>query len=52
MCYNTCRRGQTMLEYVLAFTCLLGVIAALSWLVPATQRSVARTERLVRSNYP
>ena len=41
-----------MLEYVLVFLCLMGVLAALGWLVPATQRSVARTERLVRSNYP
>lgn len=47
-----CRRGQTMLEYVLAFLALMAVVAALGYLLKATRGSVVRTERLVSSDYP
>jgi len=41
-----------MVEYVLVFTALVVVVAALGSLVVASRRAVARTERLVTSDYP
>ena len=46
------RNGQAMLEYVLAFAALLGVIAVTGYLLTASKYSVERTERLVGSDYP
>lgn len=49
--YNR-RRGQAMLEYVLALAGLLMVIAALWTLVGVTVKYANRTEGLVSSEYP
>lgn len=46
------RRGQTMVEYVLAVCALLIVGLAMGYLVVAARHSVFRTERLVSSDYP
>ena len=46
------RRGQTMVEYVLAVCALLVVGLAMGYLVTAARHSVVRTENLVRSDYP
>ena len=46
------RRGQTALEYVLAFAALLVVVFALAALVRATGRYANRTEDLVTSDCP
>lgn len=47
-----CRRGQTMLEYVLVFLALIVAVGALGYLVKAARSSAVRTERLVGSDYP
>ncbi|MGN0855392.1 MAG: hypothetical protein ACI4R9_07730 [Kiritimatiellia bacterium] len=47
-----CRKGQTMVEYVLCVIALLVVVSAMGYLVSATKRSVHRTENLIRSDYP
>lgn len=53
LCYNlVMRRGQAMLEYVLAFSSLLIVVVILGRLVAVTQRYAARAENLVSSEYP
>jgi len=41
-----------MVEYVLALCALLGVVAAMWYLVEAAHRNVVRTESLVSSDYP
>ena len=46
------RSGQTMLEYVLAFTALLAAVAAMYAFSGAVRRSAARTERFVSQNFP
>jgi hypothetical protein len=46
------RKGQTMVEYVLAFCALVVIVTALGRLLVSTKRSVARTETLVASDYP
>ena len=46
------RRGQAMLEYVLAFASLLVVVGALWALVHAAFRHGERTESLVTSDCP
>ena len=46
------RKGQTALEYVLAFASLLIVVFALVWFVQATWRYADRTENLVTSDCP
>ena len=46
------RKGQTALEYVLAFTSLLIIVFALFWLVRATWKYADRTENLVTSDCP
>jgi uncharacterized protein (UPF0333 family) len=57
MWYNTgkhrrMKRGQAMLEYVLAFAGIL-VVAAVMWcLVSAVRKQSVRTENLVSSEYP
>ena len=46
------KRGQAMLEYVLAFAGIL-VVAAVMWcLVSAVRKQSVRTENLVSSEYP
>jgi len=49
---KTARRGQTLVEYVLAFCALLAAVGALGFLLRATKSSVVRTEKLVGSDYP
>ena len=46
------RKGQTALEYVLAFLSLLIIVFALFWLVQATWKYADRTENLVTSDCP
>ena len=46
------RRGQTMLEYVLAFAALLIAVFALFAFVQAVWRYADRTENLVTSDCP
>jgi len=46
------RRGQAMLEYVLALAGMLVVVAVLWGLVSVTWRYADRTNNLVRSEYP
>ena len=46
------RAGQAMIEYVLALSALLIVVAAFSRLVGATRANVVRTESFVSSDYP
>lgn len=46
------RRGQTTLEYVLAFAALLIAVFALAALVRVTWRYADRTEGLVTSDCP
>ena len=46
------RRGQAMLEYVLAFTALLIAVCALCAFVQALWRYADRTESLVTSDCP
>lgn len=41
-----------MLEYILAFVALLAVVGIMGWVVSAAYMSSARTERLVKSDYP
>lgn len=41
-----------MVEYVLVFATLLGVIAVSGFLLTAVVRTVERTENLVGSDYP
>lgn len=46
------RGGQTMVEYVLAFVVLLGVVFALGALVGGLRSNGSRTLDLVASEYP
>ena len=46
------RKGQAMIEYVLAFAGLLVVIGILWGLVGVTKKYAVRTENLVASEYP
>lgn len=46
------RKGQAMVEYMLAFGALLVVVAAFWRLVGATRHNVVRTESFVSSDYP
>ena len=46
------RRGQALLEYVLALAAMLGIVAVLGFLVSGAIRFGERTERLVSSEYP
>lgn len=46
------RKGQAMLEYVLAFAGLLVVCCILWRLVWVTKQYAVRTENLVSSEYP
>ncbi|MCR5414330.1 MAG: hypothetical protein K6F50_06345 [Kiritimatiellae bacterium] len=46
------RKGQTMVEYVLAFCALVVLVGVLGWLLTASRRAVVRTESLVTSEYP
>lgn len=41
-----------MVEYILVFAALLGVIGVSWYLLSASKQSVVRTERLVGSDYP
>ena len=46
------RRGQTAVEYLIAFCALLVAAAALTHVLRATRGCVARTEKLVGADYP
>jgi len=46
------RRGQAMLEYVLAFAALLVVVGVMGSVIVAAQRQSARATGLVRADYP
>jgi uncharacterized protein (UPF0333 family) len=49
---NRMKRGQAMLEYVVAFASLLVVVGILFSLVDVAKKYAQRTENLVRSEYP
>jgi hypothetical protein len=46
------KRGQVILEYVLALCALLAVAGALAVLADAARASARRTVSLVRTDYP
>jgi uncharacterized protein (UPF0333 family) len=46
------KRGQAMLEYVLAFAGIAVVASVLWCLVAAAQKQAVRTENLVSAEYP
>ena len=46
------RRGQTMVEYIMVLAAMLVVSVVMWHVVVAIRNSTARTERLVRSDYP
>ncbi|MBS7287009.1 MAG: hypothetical protein KIH06_07090 [Kiritimatiellae bacterium] len=46
------RKGQTMVEYVIVFAALLGVVAVVYSLVGVISRYSVRSEKLVSSEYP
>lgn len=49
---NHMRKGQAMLEYIVAFASLLVVVGILWGLVGVAVRYAERTENLVTSEYP
>ena len=49
---RTGKAGQAMLEYVLVFVALIGVVWALTYFVTAARRESQRTAELVTSDYP
>ena len=46
------KAGQTMVEYIIVFAVLLGVVVALMSFVRAAKSSAARTTTLVTCDYP
>ena len=46
------KAGQVMLEYVLVFLVLFGVVAALALFAKAARKEAVRTAELVTSDYP
>ena len=46
------KAGQTMVEYIIVFVILLGVVGALTWFVRAAKSSAARTTTLVTCDFP
>ena len=46
------KAGQTMIEYIIAFAFLLGVVGALMYFVRAARASAARTTTFVTCEYP
>ena len=46
------RAGQTMVEYIIAFAHVLGVVGALMYFVRAAKSSAARTTTFVTCEYP
>ena len=46
------KAGQTMVEYLIVFAILLGVVGALMCFVRAAKSSAARTTTLVTCEYP
>ena len=52
MARRTDRSGQTMVEYIIVFAVLLGVVGALWCFVRAAKSSAARTTTLVTCEYP
>lgn len=46
------RRGQAMVEYVLALAALMLVVVVMGYLVRAGYRALHRTESMVSSEYP
>ncbi len=59
-CYNNVMKslrskvksGQTMLEYIIVFVALLGVLGAIRLFVSAAHSSAERTTQLVTCEYP
>ena len=46
------KAGQTMVEYIIVFAVLMGVVTALMCFVRAAKSSAARTTTLVTCEYP
>ena len=46
------KAGQAMVEYIIVFAVLLGVVSALTCFVRAAKSSAARTTTLVTCEYP
>lgn len=46
------RKGQSLLEYVLALASLVAVVSVLGFLVSASVTFGVRTEKFVSSEYP
>ena len=46
------RAGQAMLEYILVFVALLGLVAAARWFATAARRTALRTSEIVTSDSP
>lgn len=46
------RRGQAVVEYVLALAAMLVVIAVMGYVVAAAAKAADRTTALVRADYP
>ena len=49
---RTDKAGQTMVEYIIVFAVLLGVVGVLWCFVRAAKSSAARTTTLVTCDYP
>ena len=49
---RTGKSGQTAVEYIIVFACLMGVVFALTCFVRAAKSSAARTTTLVTCEYP
>ena len=52
MATRTNKSGQTMVEYIIVFAVLLGVVAALMRFIGVARSSAARTTTLVTCDYP
>ena len=46
------KSGQTLVEYVIVFVALLGVVAALVFFIDAAKASSTRTTTFVTCEYP
>jgi uncharacterized protein (UPF0333 family) len=47
-----CRKGQALLEYVLALAAMLVLVAVMGFFVSAARTSAIRAETLVSSDHP
>ncbi len=52
MSAHTGKAGQTLVEYVIVFVALLGVISALMFFIGAARESSERTTTFVTCEYP